>query len=59
MQAAPPAARTPGYHGAYLRVDLSRARGELEPLEERVLRGFLGGSGLGRRLRRGGQGERL
>lgn len=37
----------PGYHGRYLRVDLGSARSELVPLDARVLRQFLGGSGLG------------
>ena len=37
----------PGYHGQYLRVDLTLGRGELVPLAPIVLRRFLGGSGLG------------
>jgi len=36
-----------GYHGRYLRIDVSRGTGEFIPLEEAVLRKFLGGSGLG------------
>jgi aldehyde:ferredoxin oxidoreductase len=36
-----------GYHGRYLRIDLTRRRGEWRPLAEEVLRRFLGGVGLG------------
>ena len=36
-----------GYHGCYLRVDVSRGSAERVPLTETVLRQFLGGSGLG------------
>jgi aldehyde:ferredoxin oxidoreductase len=36
-----------GYHGRYLRIDVSRGSGEYVALEDRVLRQFLGGSGLG------------
>jgi aldehyde:ferredoxin oxidoreductase len=36
-----------GYHGCYLRIDVSRGSGEYVPLEETVLRKFIGGSGLG------------
>ena len=39
-----------GYHGAFLRVDVSRARLDRVPIEEPTLRAFLGGSGLGVRL---------
>ena len=39
-----------GYHGAVLRVDVSRVRAERVPLSETTLREFLGGSGLGVRL---------
>jgi aldehyde:ferredoxin oxidoreductase len=39
-----------GYHGCVLRVDVSCGRAERVPLDETVLRGFLGGSGLGARL---------
>src|SRR5713226_579479 len=35
-----------GYHGRYLRVDLSRGGAEWVPLAEDVLRRFLGGVGL-------------
>jgi aldehyde:ferredoxin oxidoreductase len=37
----------PGYHGCYLRVDLSTGSAERVGLSERVLRRFIGGSGLG------------
>ena len=36
-----------GYHGRYLRIDVSRSSAEYQPFEDRVLREFLGGSGLG------------
>src|SRR5207244_13156599 len=36
-----------GYHGRYLRIDLSRGTSEWVPLPEAVLRRFLGGAGLG------------
>jgi aldehyde:ferredoxin oxidoreductase len=36
-----------GYHGRYLRIDVSSGRAEYVPLEDQVLRQFLGGSGLG------------
>src|SRR5437660_11682971 len=36
-----------GYHGRYLRVDLSTGEAALVPLPEEVLRRFLGGVGLG------------
>src|SRR6185503_8407931 len=36
-----------GYHGCYLRVDVSRGSVDRIPLPEAVLRQFLGGSGLG------------
>ena len=39
-----------GYHGCYLRIDVSGARAERVPLSETVLRQYLGGSGLGVRL---------
>jgi len=35
-----------GYHGRYLRVDLTRSKGEWIPLQEIVLRRFIGGVGL-------------
>jgi aldehyde:ferredoxin oxidoreductase len=36
-----------GYHGCYLRVDVTRGTAERVPLAETVLRQYLGGSGLG------------
>ena len=36
-----------GYHGHYLRVDVSRGTVDRVPLAETILRQFLGGSGLG------------
>ena len=39
-----------GYHGSYLRIDVSRATAEQIPLPEEVLRQFIGGSGLGVKL---------
>src|SRR5687768_2021782 len=39
-----------GYHGAYLRIDVTHGTGTRRPLDEAVLRQFLGGSGLGVRL---------
>jgi len=36
-----------GYHGCYLRIDVSRASAEYVPLDDTVLRQFVGGSGLG------------
>ncbi len=36
-----------GYHGRYLRIDATTGEASSRPLEEPVLRGFLGGSGLG------------
>jgi aldehyde:ferredoxin oxidoreductase len=36
-----------GYHGCYLRIDVSRGSGEYVPLDDTVLRQFIGGSGLG------------
>ncbi len=41
---------TYGYHGRYLRVDLTGARGEYVEIPSDELRGHLGGSGLGTRL---------
>lgn len=35
------------YHGRYLRIDATAARGRFVPLDESVLRAFLGGVGLG------------
>ena len=37
----------PGYHGCYLRIDVSDGQAERIPLPESVLRQYLGGSGLG------------
>jgi aldehyde:ferredoxin oxidoreductase len=39
-----------GYHGRYLRIDVSRGSVERVPLADTVLRQFIGGSGLGVRL---------
>jgi aldehyde:ferredoxin oxidoreductase len=39
-----------GYHGSYLRIDVSTGRAERVPLSDTVLRASLGGSGLGVRL---------
>jgi aldehyde:ferredoxin oxidoreductase len=39
-----------GYHGCYLRIDVSDGRAERVPIPEAVLRESLGGSGLGARL---------
>ena len=39
-----------GYHGRYLRIDVSRGRAEPVPLADTVLRDYIGGSGLGARL---------
>ena len=39
-----------GYHGCYLRIDLSSGRGERVPIADVVLRSYIGGSGLGTRL---------
>src|SRR5580692_12512634 len=39
-----------GYHGCYLRVDVTEGRAEHVRLPETVLRQFIGGSGLGVRL---------
>ena len=36
-----------GYHGCYLRIDVSEGRVDRVPIPELVLRQFLGGSGLG------------
>src|SRR5437867_4507781 len=38
---------TPGYHGRYLRIDLTRRETEDVPIAPEVLRQYLGGSGLG------------
>ena len=39
-----------GYHGCYLRIDVSRGTLEHVPLADAVLRQFIGGSGLGVKL---------
>src|SRR5215475_6500618 len=39
-----------GYHGSYLRIDVSRNKAERVPLSEQTLRQFIGGSGLGVKL---------
>ena len=43
----PPPDHPPGYHGRYLRVDLTRGTANSIDWETGVLRNFLGGSGLG------------
>jgi aldehyde:ferredoxin oxidoreductase len=39
-----------GYHGSYLRIDVSSGGSEYVPLSDTVLRQYLGGSGLGVKL---------
>ena len=39
-----------GYHGFYLRIDVSKGTSEYVPLSDTVLRQYLGGSGLGVKL---------
>src|SRR5215510_5222641 len=39
-----------GYHGCYLRIDVSTGSVERVPLDEAVLRDYIGGSGLGARI---------
>ena len=39
-----------GYHGSYLRIDVSSGTAKYVPLAEAVLRQFIGGSGLGVKL---------
>jgi aldehyde:ferredoxin oxidoreductase len=39
-----------GYHGCYLRIDVSTGRTDRVPLSATLLRGYIGGSGLGTRL---------
>jgi aldehyde:ferredoxin oxidoreductase len=39
-----------GYHGSYLRIDVSSKNAERLPLSEETLRQFIGGSGLGAKL---------
>jgi aldehyde:ferredoxin oxidoreductase len=41
---------TPGYHGAYLRIDVTDGRVRRVPLGDTTLRQFIGGSGLGVQL---------
>ena len=38
---------TPGYHGQYLRVDVTSGSNEFVPLDDSTLRKFIGGVGLG------------
>ena len=40
----------PGYHGCYLRIDVSTGHADHVPLSETLLRRYIGGSGLGTRL---------
>ena len=40
----------PGYHGCYLRIDVSTGCVDRVPLDEAVLRDYIGGSGLGARI---------
>ena len=40
----------PGYHGNYLRIDVSTGRADRVLLSDTVLRQYIGGSGLGARL---------
>ena len=42
-----PKQETPGYHGCYLRVDLTTGSSKRVPLDAALLREYLGGSGLG------------
>ena len=39
-----------GYHGCYLRIDVTDGRAERVPLSDEILRQYVGGSGLGARL---------
>ncbi len=39
-----------GYHGAYLRINVSTGAAERVPLDDAVLRRYIGGSGLGVRI---------
>jgi len=39
-----------GYHGAYLRIDVTTGQAQRVPLSDAVLRAYIGGSGLGARL---------
>jgi aldehyde:ferredoxin oxidoreductase len=40
----------PGYHGCYLRIDVSTGNADRVPLDADVLRRYIGGSGLGAQL---------
>jgi len=40
----------PGYHGCYLRIDVSTGQADRVPLSATLLRRYIGGSGLGARL---------
>jgi aldehyde:ferredoxin oxidoreductase len=40
----------PGYHGSYLRIDVTNGTARRVPIADDVLREYLGGSGLGARL---------
>jgi len=40
----------PGYHGCYLRIDVSTGSADRVPLDEDALRRYIGGTGLGARL---------
>ena len=42
-----PLSATPGYHGRYLRIDVTSGEAEYLPIPPEILRQFLGGSGLG------------
>lgn len=42
-----PQSAIPGYHGRYLRIDLSTGQSVAVPLEPALLRNYLGGAGLG------------
>jgi aldehyde:ferredoxin oxidoreductase len=53
MTASEPSPRqrkVPGYHGSVLRIDLSQGTADRVPLDETLLRSYLGGSGLGTAL---------
>jgi aldehyde:ferredoxin oxidoreductase len=39
-----------GYHGCYLRIDVTRGSSERVPLSDELLRQYIGGTGLGARL---------
>src|SRR5512138_1131869 len=50
MPAADVSAAPFGYHGAYLRINVSNGRVDRVPIEDTVLRRYIGGGGLGVRL---------